>query len=152
MRIYPTRKIGVAPCSIEGCGKVVFARGWCARHYTRWTRHGDPLAGRPDSLEERFWSKVRRGTKFECWEWQAARNDDGYGLCRGGSRSIEGAHRVSWRLANGEIPEGQQILHRCDNRACVNPAHLFLGSQQDNIADMLAKGRHVKRGKKAQAA
>lgn len=141
-------------CSVAGCSLPVFVkhRGWCNRHYTRWTRHGDPLGGRLDTLEARFWAKVEKGGADDCWEWQAARNEDGYGITRGGvRRSMEGAHRVAWRLTYGSIPSGMQVLHRCDNRPCVNPAHLFLGTQQDNIADMCAKGRHVKRGQRTAA-
>ncbi len=59
------------------------------------------------------------------------------------------AHRASWQISFGPIPDGLQVLHTCDNPPCCNPAHLFLGTQLDNIYDMCAKGRHVKRGQKA---
>lgn len=148
VKTYRTRVIGVAPCSIEGCEAVVFARGWCSRHYTRWTRHGDPTGGRPDTRAERFWQKVDRRGNEQCWIWISVRNSDGYGQFRTGGAFMDKAHRESWRMANGPIPEGLSVLHRCDNPSCVNPNHLFLGTQQDNIADMLRKGRHVKRGQK----
>jgi hypothetical protein len=87
----------------------------------------------------RFWAKVQRGEG--CWEWQGANNGKGYG-CFGkeGSRPYY-AHRFSWELHAGPIPDGLFVLHRCDNRRCVNPEHLFLGTQGDNMRDMIAKGR-----------
>ncbi|HEY6731901.1 MAG TPA: HNH endonuclease signature motif containing protein [Solirubrobacterales bacterium] len=85
----------------------------------------------------------RRGAD-ECWEWQARRHKQGYGLLSewdGERRSRLLAHRVSWELAFGQIPDRLHVLHRCDNPPCVNPRHLFLGSQRDNNADKVAKGR-----------
>ena len=91
------------------------------------------------SLRERFDAKVSRGDG--CWHWTACTNSSGYGqlLVRGASL---GAHRVSWALHCGEIPPGMHVLHRCDNRACVRPDHLFLGTNLDNVKDREAKGRN----------
>jgi len=90
---------------------------------------------------KRFWSKVAVAGADECWEWRASRDANGYGLfCLSGGGRVR-AHRFSWEMANCEIPEGLIILHRCDNPPCVNPAHLRLGTQADNVADMVAKGR-----------
>lgn len=86
-----------------------------------------------------FWDKVDKGPG--CWTWTASRDLAGYGQF-GFRRRVERAHRVSWILHNGEIPSGQKVLHRCDNPPCVNPAHLFLGTQADNVRDMFAKGRN----------
>jgi hypothetical protein len=80
-----------------------------------------------------FWSKVKKGPG--CWEWQAGRDPNGYGRYGGPL-----AHRVAWTLTNGD-PGRQYVLHRCDNPPCVRPSHLFLGTQQDNLADMRRKGR-----------
>jgi hypothetical protein len=93
-----------------------------------------------ERITVRFWAKVKRGGPDECWEWQGARRPFGYGRFGIAGKNVE-AHRVSWQLANGPVRPGIKILHTCDNPSCVNPGHLFPGTQQDNIADMNAKGR-----------
>lgn len=101
------------------------------------TRTKPPL-GRP--IEERFWGKVDKRGPDECWEWAGAINRAGYGKLLV-DRRIIGAHIASYEIHNGPIPDGLWVLHRCDNRRCINPAHLFLGTAKDNTADMMAKGR-----------
>ena len=93
------------------------------------------------TLEERFWSKVDKSG--DCWIWTAYKRPDGYGQF-GFEGTQHKAHRVSWVLANGTIPEGLHVLHRCDVRECVNPEHLFLGTNTDNMRDMIEKGRQSK--------
>lgn len=93
--------------------------------------------------EAYFWERVDRSG--ECWPWVRYCNTDGYGHVYYEGR-IWGAHRVAWILTNGPIPEGMRVLHNCpggDNPACCNPAHLFLGTQADNVHDMMAKGRNT---------
>jgi len=85
------------------------------------------------SAARRFWDKVDRGDDDECWEWQYHRDDDGYGQF-GYEGRVEPAHRVVLML-RGDNPESQYVLHECDNPACVNPGHLYVGDQQDNMQD-----------------
>ena len=97
----------------------------------------------------RFWAKTRRNEATGCLEWTAARHPSGYGTFSIGGRRTSGgspraAHRVAWVIANGAIPDGLCVCHRCDNPPCVDPAHLFLGTLGDNYADMAAKGREAR--------
>lgn len=110
---------------------------------------------RDDEMLRRFMEKVREDAG--CWIWTGAKDRKGYGkFSIGNSRMADGkrrnsmvsAHRVSYELFIGPIPEGQGfhgscVLHRCDNPACVNPAHLFIGSNADNVRDMDLKGRRI---------
>lgn len=96
------------------------------------------------ALSDRFWAKVDIRGSDECWEWQGALTR-GYGrLKRGdGTKKLAYSHRVAYELKNGPIPEGMLICHKCDNRPCCNPAHLFIGTQMDNVRDMINKGRRA---------
>jgi len=92
------------------------------------------------TIAQRFWPKVKK-TKT-CWLWTAATDDCGYGFFRKESRGMMcRAHRVAWELEHGPIPDTMQVLHTCDNPACVNPDHLWLGTHADNMHDKVRKGR-----------
>jgi len=90
-------------------------------------------------LEDRFWNYVDLRGPDECWGWLGSFDRGGYGRF-----DSKGAHRVSHSLNVGAIPDGMCVLHRCDNPACVNPKHLFLGTCKDNVVDMVSKGRNAK--------
>ncbi|MDN7445926.1 HNH endonuclease [Burkholderia multivorans] len=91
----------------------------------------------------RFWSKVDRRGPDECWLWTAAIHSSGYGKFGAGGKYGKTllAHRVSYEIANGSVPDGLWVLHRCDVRLCCNPKHLFAGTPLDNVVDMMDKGR-----------
>lgn len=89
----------------------------------------------------RFWEKVSKGDGDECWEWRASLDGRGYGQFSIKTGRNVRAHRFSYTICCGKIPKDLFVLHRCDNRKCVNPAHLFLGDAGDNIRDCFAKGR-----------
>ena len=99
-----------------------------------------------DSNVANFWRKVKKAGEHDCWEWTAYKNDRGYGVMDFGSRRLGlrrtyKAHRVSYFIHNGDFDENLNVCHHCDNPGCVNPNHLFLGTQKDNVRDMLSKNR-----------
>lgn len=119
-------------CAVDTCTAPRRARGWCAVHYARWRRHGDPTVVeriyRDD--EARFWSKV---DQFDgCWGWTGTVNAFGYATLRIGDRGAALAHRYAYELLVGPIPDGLVIDHLCRVRSCVNPAHLEPVTPQEN--------------------
>lgn len=101
---------------------------------------GDPV--KRENLEKRYWPKVAVRGPNECWEWSAkAKHAYGYGRMTAGRGVHLKAHQIGWAIANGPIPAGLLVCHKCDNPSCSNPAHLFLGTQVDNMRDAAQKGR-----------
>jgi hypothetical protein len=99
------------------------------------------------TCEQRFWSKVDKRGPDECWHWQGARDPAGYGVIGGQTNGVKHnklAHRMSWAFATKSDypPKSRYVCHTCDTPSCVNPAHLWLGSCAENVADMLSKGRN----------
>jgi hypothetical protein len=146
--LYQQRRDAMArstrKCAIATCERTVVSHDLCNNHARRLLLYGDPLHVAQvqihgTSLRERVFARI--DTRGDCWLWTGYRNPQGYGKIQVQNHP-ELAHRIMWRLERGEIPEGQHVLHRCDNTSCVNPAHLFLGTQQDNVTDKMAKGRH----------
>lgn len=93
-------------------------------------------------LYHRFWEKVKKTSEDGCWLWTGAKDGGGYGILQIATNIREKAHRWSWQTYYKQnIPKGYQVLHHCDNPSCVNPRHLFLGTNQDNVTDKMRKGR-----------
>ena len=132
------------------CCQVVFTRRYinkknqprfCSRACSwagiRGAAHGRWEGG---MSPDRFWGTVHKATPDECWPWRGIIDSKGYGVFTAEQRKY-GAHRIAYTLAKGPIPEGLLVRHTCDNPPCCNPAHLLVGTQKDNIADCIARGR-----------
>lgn len=94
-----------------------------------------------DDILQRFWKKIEKSEG--CWKWKACIHSNGYGGFTILRKEMP-PHRLSWILHKGSIPKDHWVLHKCDNRTCSNPEHLFLGDVRDNVSDSIAKGRHTK--------
>lgn len=136
---------GTIPRSCPRC-KVNFlapkrdvSKGWatfCSRKCAKPSYTDDSL-----TLEIVMKSVDVGETPDSCWTWTGRTNRDGYGEIGGRQLTTPMVHRIVWRLVNGSIPASMKVLHRCDNPPCCRPDHLFLGTTQENVADMVSKGR-----------
>ena len=114
-----------------------------ASNMRRYRAEGKHPARRPRDWNEAqlaiFWAKVKKGSA--CWEWTAGRMTSGYGLVQTTAGRL-GAHRASWEIHRGPIPDGLMVLHSCDNKLCVNPAHLSLGTHRQNTIEAMERRRY----------
>lgn len=150
---------GLLGCVVDDCGKPLVARGRCRRHYVQWYR-STPRDERKPALHlkrftprERFEQKVNRRGPDECWPWTGSANGSGHGeFYVSPARGLVPAHAFALELAMGKrCPAGLEGCHHCDNPPCVNPAHLYYGTRQQNVDDMWARdrGRHGSRSPSA---
>lgn len=145
LRYYQEKKIG-GECSVDGCFTGVYAKNLCGKHYARMRKHGTPDDGKGThaTLSVRFFRYVEK-TDY-CWIWTGkSLTGNGYGRIQVGGKGSKHAiaHRVSYEIHKGKIPGSMVVMHTCDNRLCVNPDHLVVGTLSDNTMDAVAKGRWV---------
>jgi hypothetical protein len=143
--------IGMTVCSVEGCNETAHVRGWCRKHYGRWQRNGDPVAGRTAKGEPLAWLKrAVHSAREACIEWPFNRDRDGYGRVRFAGRFQRAGH-VALELAGQRRPSAtHQALHQpalCHNSKCINPHHLRWGLPRENTADRMVDGTAALRAK-----
>lgn len=138
-------------CKAEGCTRNAVSKGYCDKHYRRVLFHGTVVPARvvhEGNATERFHQKYVRFPFSGCWIWTGGTRPnargDLYGRHWTDSGESTGAHRFSWLIHKGPIPDGLFVCHHCDTPLCVNPDHLFIGTTKDNSIDMVSKGRQNK--------
>jgi len=130
-------------CEVEGCGGKHVGHGYCDKHCTRYRKYGSPHAfKRQPDLKGRFYDIGWDVTADGCWEWRGRREtgDHNYGTVHQAGRWAR-AHRVSYEIHVGPIPDGLLIRHKCDNPPCVNPDHLIPGTHKQNMEDKAERKR-----------
>jgi hypothetical protein len=130
-------------CTVDECCEPMYSKQMCKRHYKQAYRTGvakPGIKGMHGTPQERFWTYVDKKDRDECWIWTGRRDRGGYGTLRTKTSQVR-AHRVSFEIHKGEIPEGMVIRHTCHNPPCVNPNHLLSGTNLDNVMDKVLAGR-----------
>lgn len=142
-KLYRSPLLG--KCYIENCDKNVVAMKMCCIHYRKWKLYGDAnfikIKEHKKPSFEILMDKFNDDSfmKEKCWEWHGRLTNCGYGhVFYAGSTTT--AHRISYKYFKGNIPKKMNVCHLCDNKKCFNPAHLWLGTTQDNIKDAYSKG------------
>lgn len=146
-RVIPLLESAMPPQSTRSCPRCgkQFQTRYRVQHCSRRCEVAARAAKRPSQ----FWARVNKSGPTvrpelgPCWMWDGGRNRAGYGQFSNTLISSQMAHRYSWTLTYGPIPDALFVLHHCDNPPCVNPGHLFLGTKSDNARDMLSKGRQI---------
>ncbi len=135
-------------CQVKGCDRLIGKKvslGYCSKHYQRYKKHGDPHKSDWRKLKGSNLEEKLRFNSIEdengCWIWQGARFSNKYGCINVGKRRNRLTHRLAYELWNGEVSSDLFVCHHCDQPLCVNPNHLFLGTDQDNMNDKVKKGR-----------
>ena len=125
------------PCLVKKCNEAISAKGFCKKHYARLIRTGRTTL---KTTKERLLEKCVPEPNTGCWLWTEYCNEWGYGRLRVNGKKML-AHRASWETFIGPIPDGLRVCHHCDTESCINPDHLFTGTDKDNVHDCIKKGR-----------
>lgn len=131
-------------CLVVGCGRESVWKSLCIKHYQQ-QRVGKGCFEQAQSIVEYIESRIAMIPVSGCHLWTGYANKLGYGVVNYKGKR-QAAHRAAWAAKHGAIPPGMQLNHKCDVPSCVNPDHLYLGNQKQNIADMIARGRIYRKG------
>lgn len=136
-------------CSVEDCSLPQVARGWREKHYKRWKRHGDVAVVLPSRIPAPLFDRIKKNIQLDangCWIWLAATQVDGYAQMMLAGSTVGLAHRVSYQVFIGPIPEDLELDHLCRVRNCVNPEHLEPVTHAENVRRGAAARTHCTRG------
>lgn len=127
-------------CKLDRCERPKRARGYCEVCYRRLIYQGKIITEKPKPLMQRITEKTKIGSSDDCWVWQGLINRTGYPTMKRNSKNTL-VHRIMFEIHKGFIKDGMLICHTCDNKRCVNPEHLYMGTQKTNRQDCVRRGR-----------